>query len=303
MKFSKYLILLSSIIFIDSVAMESDVKVVPKVPLAVLQLIAKGSINQNGGTEKEIFAATDKMVMLGGNSFRAVMNLVKLYAKQNDKPDNYNYGQFKADIMDYILKNRFKTHTYEYKKALAEELKVLLCSPDKNKILELLQLGADPNFSDIIRLSDFLSYAADMNYLQQFYTTFFQLFMYQIFCFVDLRISSCSCKKVDKYYIVTDFWGLKSEVVIEIIELLLQFGANPLLADRHGGLASAYIKLENTLGRMGIWDPIEYPKEKQPKILIFLNDIKKLFDTAIKKRNFDKQKNEPSAKEGKQEQN
>lgn len=288
MKFSKYLILLSSIIFIDSVAMESDVKVVPKVPLAVLQIIAKGSINQNGGTEKEIFAATDKMIILGGNSFRAVMNLVKLYAKQNNKPDNYNYGQFKAEIMDDILKNRFSKNTYEYQKKLAEELRVLIYNPDKNKILDLLQLGADANFSDMNWMGNFIRNEDDRRYFQQFYATTFQIFMYQIFCKVDCSISLCSSKKVDKYNIPTDFFGLESVDVIEIIELLLQFGANPLLADRHGGLESVYSKLENTLGRMGIWDPIEYPKENQPKILIFLNDIKKLFDMAIKKRNFDK---------------
>ncbi len=86
-----------------------------KLPVGVMQEIAKASIETNiknaidnpNVTQAAIFSETDNMFKAGGDSTRAILNLINTEGNKR-KQKNYHYGNFKHDIIEDLIKKRLK---------------------------------------------------------------------------------------------------------------------------------------------------------------------------------------------------
>ena len=105
MKSFKYILFPSFLLIAYTFGMEQ--KSFGDLPKDIWAEIAKYGVNKNGKTEKEIFKDLDSLRLTSKTTKEGVDAAIKKTAKELSKnPEAYSYYDFKADIIDEIIKER-----------------------------------------------------------------------------------------------------------------------------------------------------------------------------------------------------
>lgn len=219
----------------------------PKLPVGVFQELAKVGIKTSAKTEKEVFAATDKFMQAGGNSARAVMNLVK-EAGIKRRQEDYAYGDFKADIMDDIIDERARQEAWKKViERMPEAANYYALSPAEKYLEEKLILmkhdGYPENKLNIALKAEATNWAKhQLKY--------------------DRKFKENLQKQLVKAF-------EESNIDLDLVEKLLKLGANPdVYKDWQGGL-----DFITTWRILNFYDELSYDYPKQLEILeLFLKN-------------------------------
>ncbi len=334
MKVLRYLALILSIIFIDSVSMEEGASSAkpssePYKPASYIgggklgeketkplsqniwtKIIEVGLINPFGKTEAEIFRITDLMMYpkkakessAEDSKCEAEIDLKKVQAQAGlrkavkswvdkigaeKKIKNYSYKQFKADIMDGILRKKLGESYYSTKLLTTatnlkaynwakfyltrEDVARMLLKTSEPVVEFAFALGADPNMpcESMVSISDQFKPKP-----LPLMSPLFQL----VFDFL--------CRRHSKYY-------------IERIKLFLQHGADPLLELSSPIELSYHCNSPKKKSVLTPYDILKISSQYADSLMLYrmdryditelsaIEEIKKLFDEAIEKQKRD----------------
>ncbi len=339
-----YLVLISSVIFIDSVSMEEGESPGKYKPASYIgggklggqatkplpqniwtQITELGLINPFGKTEAEIFRITDLMMYpkkakeprAKDSESRAEIDLKKVQDQAGlrkalqsliDKTGveegkkNYSYEQFKADVLNKILRDKLGTYpTLIDLFETVSKLKAYNWAKFKYTKQELFETSRHYLFdNDIDRLKKTLEFSSDPNFLVQIGNEELSLFH----CFVDNVVTEGAEE------------NLSIHKYIDTLAILLKYGADPLsvykvnlslngkiLHEPHDSIDSISFAIKEVEDKMGKIDKLKYYTGfYMPEVLKDLNEMKKMMDEAIKNQKQSKSKKVVTGKESKEEQ-
>ncbi len=240
------------LISFNGIAMGSGGK---NLPLTAFDEIAKNSINYNAKTEAQIFALADKLEKAGGDSWRAMYSFIRSSGRKRGLTgqalENYNYGQFKADIMSDILKKRapgakdfgpeiidqaIDAEAYKFAKYYSKELQKGL----DEKLYDMLafyRLGSDSEITKKIEqkggalsyVETLLKFGADPNHLTKWDERNQNSTIFYYFLFFGLQTFNVLGETKSKE-IQAKLKTFANEFP-DVLKLLLKYGANPDVQD------------------------------------------------------------------------